>query len=295
MNTILQLLRVKSWVKNGFLFLPLIFSLQLTNTTSLLWAVHAVIIFSFVSSSIYIINDLLDAKADAEHPRKKLRPVASGKIKKSTAFLAAFVCVILAIGLSFISKMPTGFLWVLFLYFILNIAYSWFLKRVSIIELMVVATNFVLRVLAGCFAISVAPSHWILVVTFFLSLLMVVVKRKSEIILLDSKAVSHRKVLDNYSLGFLNMLIYMSATITITAYLLYSIDVKIVSALKTNHLMYSTLFVVLGIIRFIQISESKEYEGEGDPTIILFKDRFIQITVLSWLMYLYIAIYVFHS
>jgi hypothetical protein len=150
----------------------------------------------------------------------------------------------------------------------------------------------VLRVLAGCAIIAVKPSHWILVVTFFLAFLMVVVKRKSEITQLQGNAENHRAVLKAYSVGFLNTLTYIAATITITAYLLYSIDPDVVKALGTDWLMYSSLFVLMGVIRFIQISEQGLYEGEGDPTTLLFKDRFLQGTVCCWILYLIGIIYV---
>lgn len=293
METLFQLLRVKSWVKNGFVLLPLIFSLRLMDSYCLLMALHGVLVFSLISSSIYIFNDIIDAKADALHPRKKLRPIASGKVKVLHAGLVALLSIVFAILVFIFSKMPIEFMGVLVAYFILNIAYSLFLKKVPIVELIIVSTNFVLRVLSGCFVIAVAPSHWILVVTFFLSLLLVVVKRKSEILMLNQNATIHRQVLNSYSVEFLNMLVYISATITITAYLLYTIDPQVFLSFKTDNLMYSTLFVFLGIVRFIQISGSKEYDGEGDPTIILFKDRFIQISIICWLVYLYLLLYVF--
>lgn len=292
MSTFLALLRVKSWVKNGFLLLPLLFSLKLLDSISVLYAFHGVIIFSLASSFIYIVNDTLDASADALHPRKKTRPIASGKTSKTQAILIGFLCLFLAFGISYFSKMPLWFNTTVLTYLILNIAYSFYLKTVVLLELMVVSTNFVLRVLAGCFAIVVEPSNWILVVTFFLSLLMVVVKRKSEIQMLDSEALNHRVVLKNYSLGFLNGLVYLSATITITAYLLYSIDPRVTEALGSQSLIYSTVFVLLGILRLILISETSAHGGEGDPTVLLYKDRFIQLTILCWIVYLYITLYV---
>ena len=155
-----------------------------------------------------------------------------------------------------------------------------------------VAINFVLRVLAGCFVISVAPSNWILVVTFFLSLLLVLVKRRAELVVLGTNAAAHRKVLKYYSEGFLDKLILIAATITITAYILYSIDPKVTFLLKTNSLIYTSVFVVIGVFRFVQLSEGKEFEGEGDPTTLLFKDRFTQLILLAWLISLFLLLYV---
>ena len=291
MKKYFELIRIKSWVKNGFLLLPLIFSLKLTETNTILYALHGVLIFCLASSFIYIINDVLDANVDALHPRKKSRPIASGAISKSKALILGLGCLCGAVAIHFASQMPCWFGTTVLTYLALNLAYSFYLKTVVLVELLVVSTNFVLRVLAGCFAISVAPSNWILVVTFFLSLLLVVVKRKSEMHLLQAEAFNHRVVLKQYTLGFLNGLVYLAATVTITAYLLYSMDPQVTSALNTQHLIYSTFFVVIGILRLILISETAGHEGEGDPTVLLFKDRFIQLTIICWIIYLYLIIY----
>ena len=287
-----KLLRIKSWVKNGFLLLPAIFSLQLLQTTQMNALFIGVVVFSLVNSFVYIINDIKDATEDALHPRKKLRPIASGLIQKNTAFLVGIGLLVIATTLCFFFGLSYGFILTITAYLVLNIGYTFGLKRLPLLELFIVAINFVLRVLAGCAILLVKPSHWILVVTFFLSLLLVVVKRKSEINQLHGSATQHRAVLGAYSLSFLSALSYIAATITITAYLLYSIDSDVVNALGTDSIMYSSIFVLFGITRLIQISEQNLFEGEGDPTTLLFKDRFLQGTVLCWLMFLIIVIYV---
>ncbi|MFM7595033.1 MAG: UbiA prenyltransferase family protein [Flavobacteriales bacterium] len=287
-----NLLRVKSWVKNGFLFLPAIFSLHLLQWNVMYSVFMGTFVFSLISSFVYINNDIKDAGEDALHPRKKHRPIAAGLISKTRAFFVGIILLIIAFSVFFITKLPLTFLSIVLTYLLLNLLYSFWLKTLPLLELFIVAINFVLRVLAGCSIIAVKPSHWILVVTFFLAFLMVVVKRKSEITQLQGNAVNHRTVLKAYSVGFLNTLTYIAATITITAYLLYSIDPAVVKALGTDWLMYSSLFVLMGVIRFIQISEQGLYEGEGDPTTLLFKDRFLQGTVSCWILYLIGIIYV---
>ncbi|MFM7663096.1 MAG: UbiA prenyltransferase family protein, partial [Bacteroidota bacterium] len=266
MKTYLQLLRAKSWVKNGFLFLPAVFSLKLLDEQLMLHLILGFFVFSLSSSFIYLHNDLKDAPQDALHPRKQNRPIASGKVSKNNAFLISSFVLVAALVLFYISALPFSFLWIVVSYLTLNLLYVFWLKNVPLLELFVVAMNFVLRVLAGCAILAVTPSHWILVVTFFLSFLMVVVKRKAEIIQLDARAKDHRAVLASYSISFLNTLVYIAATITITAYLLYSIDPKVMQNLGSEYLIYSSLFVFLGIIRLIQISEMQLHEGEGDPT-----------------------------
>ena len=292
MKMYFELLRIKSWVKNGFLFLPLVFALKLLEQDLFISVVIAFFSFSFCSSFIYIINDVLDAKADALHPRKKNRPIPSGKISSRLALMIGVVCLAVSFGLVFSFAISVFFSYIILCYLFLNIAYVLVLKNIHLIELFVVAINFVLRVLAGCFVINVAPSNWILVVTFFLSLLLVLVKRRAELVVLGTNAAAHRKVLKYYSEGFLDKLILIAATITITAYILYSIDPKVTFLLKTNSLIYTSVFVVIGVFRFVQLSEGKEFEGEGDPTTLLFKDRFTQLVLLAWLISLFLLLYV---
>ena len=292
MKMYFELLRIKSWVKNGFLFLPLVFALKLLEQDLFISVVIAFFSFSFCSSFIYIINDVLDAKADALHPRKKNRPIPSGKISSRLALMIGVGCLAISFGLVFSFAISVFFSYIILCYLFLNIAYVLVLKNIHLIELFVVAINFVLRVLAGCFVISVAPSNWILVVTFFLSLLLVLVKRRAELVVLGTNAAAHRKVLKYYSEGFLDKLILIAATITITAYILYSIDPKVTFLLKTNSLIYTSIFVVIGVFRFVQLSEGKEFDGEGDPTTLLFKDRFTQLVLLAWLISLFFLLYV---
>ena len=292
MKMYFELLRIKSWVKNGFLFLPLVFALKLLHQDLFISVVIAFFSFSFCSSFIYIINDVLDAKADALHPRKKNRPIPSGKISSRLALMIGVGCLAISFGLVFSFAISVFFSYIILCYLFLNIAYVLLLKNIHLIELFVVAINFVLRVLAGCFVINVAPSNWILVVTFFLSLLLVLVKRRAELVVLGTNAAAHRKVLKYYSEGFLDKLILIAATITITAYILYSIDPKVTFLLKTNSLIYTSVFVVIGVFRFVQLSEGKEFDGEGDPTTLLFKDRFTQLVLLAWLISLLFLLYV---
>lgn len=276
-----KLIRVKSWVKNGFLILPLIFSLNLFKEGFLITEIIGFFSFSFCCSFIYILNDLVDIEADKLHPRKKLRPLPSGKISKTNAQIIGFV--LLSIGLVSSFYLSQDFFIVVSAYVLLNICYSLILKEINILEFLVVAINFVLRVLAGCFLIKVEPSGWILVVTFFLALFLIITKRKSEIIQLGDQAASHRKVLKHYTSNFLDKLILISGTITLCAYLLYSIDPEVIKAIESKNLIFTSVFVVIGLFRYIQLNSSSLYEGEGDPTTLLFKDPFTQLNILLWI------------
>ncbi|MBM3427196.1 MAG: hypothetical protein FJX95_00270 [Bacteroidetes bacterium] len=292
MSALLELLRVKSWIKNGFIFLPLVFSLNLLHLDLVSRAAIACIAFSLACSFIYVINDWVDAEKDLLHPRKKLRPIPSGKISKNNALVIALVTLIGSCTLIFFSQLPNAFIAILGIYVLLNLAYSFVLKRINIIEFFVVAVNFVFRVLAGCYVIAVNPTSWILVVSFFLALFLILIKRKSELVMLENGAQAHRAVLANYSQELLDKFIFIVATITITAYLLYTMDVKVQAALHTDKILYSSIFVVLGIFRFIQLSQFKAFDGEGDPTTLLFKDRFTQINLILWMSSLIVILYV---
>lgn len=279
--TLLKLIRVKSWVKNGFLILPLIFSLNLFKEGLLLTEIIGFFSFSFCCSFIYILNDIVDIEADKLHPRKKLRPLPAEKISKSNALIIGLI--LLSIGLFCSFNLTTDFFIVISAYVILNICYSLLLKKINILEFLVVAINFVLRVLAGCFLIKVDPSGWILVVTFFLALFLILTKRKSEIIQLGDQATEHREVLKHYTAAFLDKLILISGTITLCAYLLYSIDPEVIKAIESKNLIFTSVFVVVGLFRYIQLNSSNQYEGEGDPTTLLFKDPFTQLNILLWM------------
>jgi decaprenyl-phosphate phosphoribosyltransferase len=291
MKAIISLIRVKSWVKNGFIFLPLIFSLNLLHLELAKRAGWAFIAFSLACSFIYVINDWVDADKDALHPRKKLRPLPSGAISKSNALMIALICMAGALAVIYFAQLPDAFTGILAVYVVLNLAYSFVLKQINIIEFFVVAVNFVFRVLAGCYVIAVNPTSWILVVSFFLALFLILIKRKSELMMLDNGAKNHRAVLAHYSQDLLDKFLFVVATITITAYLLYTMDTKVQAALHTDKILYTSIFVVLGIFRFIQLSHFKAFDGEGDPTTLLFKDRFTQINLILWMSSLIVILY----
>lgn len=289
MLAVLQLLRGRSWIKNFFLFFPLIFSLELFSPDSVIRSLVAFIGFSLVSSTIYIINDIGDIDADRLHPRKKTRPLPSGKISLKLAYIMAAVLIIAAAAVGWILSLK--FMAALAGYFLLNIAYNLVLKHVNLLDVATIAINFVLRILAGCFAIAVTPSQWIIVVTFFISLFLVFIKRKSELKILKENAPEHRPVLKYYTIALLDKYILINAAVTLFAYVMYTLDEHVIALFNTDKLIYSTPFVAIGLFRFMQLSESNKYNDEGDPTHLLLKDRYIQIVFLLWLGYLISILY----
>lgn len=284
-----RLLRINNWIKNIFVLFPLVFSLKLLDIISLIHAVLALATFCVISSVIYILNDLKDIEKDKLHPRKKNRPIASGKVSNVSAFITIGLLLFIAIVLLFF--LPSNVSFTLITYAILNLAYIYYLKKVFLLDSFIIALNFILRILVGCFAINVVPSNWILVVTFFIALLLTFIKRKSELLIMKEHATKHREVLKFYTVQTLDSYIYICSTATITAYILYTIDTGVIETFGTNKLLYSAIFVIVGIFRFLYLSNSNTYNSEGDPTSLLIKDRYLQVTFFLWALYIIILIY----
>jgi 4-hydroxybenzoate polyprenyltransferase len=284
-----RLLRISSWLKNGFVIAPLIYSLKLLEISALNNSILAFLVYSFASSSLYIINDIIDKQKDLLHPRKKNRPIPSGKININLAIGIAAVLFILAIYIA--QSISIKFLGIITLFIINNILYSFWWKNANLLDSFSIGISFVLRTIGGCMAIDVIPSTWIIIITFTLSLFLIFIKRKSEIEILGENAVKHRKVLQYYSIEILNHFIFITAAITITAYILYSINQEVNDLLGTNLLVYSSFFVFLGVFRFIQLSFLDKYSHEGDPTTLLIKDRFTQINILFYIIFIVSIIY----
>ena len=258
----LRLIRVHQWVKNLFVFVPLLFSLHLFNLFYFFQTLSAFIVFCFASSAIYVINDIVDIEADRAHPVKKNRPLPSGKISKSTAvFLAVFLLILVSISLTYFNY---KFIVLAVAFVVLNILYSFWLKNVVILDIFSIAAGFSIRVLAGAFAIQVPVSSWLLLTTMFISLFLGVMKRRSELTLVtENSGMQSRKVLGQYSLNFTDQMATIAATGVIVCYALYSVAPRTVSIFNTERLIYTTPFVVFGIFRFMYL----EYiSGKGENT-----------------------------
>lgn len=289
---IFKLLRVYSWIKNLLIFAPLVFSLHLFNPHDFINSCIAFIIFCFGSSIIYIINDIIDRKGDMCHPRKKNRPLVTKEISIQSAYIIIGIIFILFIFL--LSKTYLSFNVIILIYLFLNILYTYILKKINLIDIITIPLFFILRVLGGCFIIDVKPSEWIIVVTFFVSLFLTIIKRKSELLMMGSKAELHRNVLKYYNVETLNVYIYITATITIFSYILYTVDKNTIYMIGTSNMIYTSLFVILGLFRFIQLSyaSNDNYNSEGDPTFLIIKDRFIQFILICWILSVLLILYI---
>jgi 4-hydroxybenzoate polyprenyltransferase len=277
LTALLKTMRPRQWTKNVFIFAALVFDKQLLNGDSFLRTLAGFGLFCLISSSVYIFNDLADVEADRQHPEKKNRPIAAGKLPVGVAWFAGVGLVVLTLGLAFL--LTQGFETVLIIYFLINMAYSKWLKHIPIIDVLVIATGFVLRVHAGVTLIEVQRfSPWLYVVMTLLALFLGFGKRRAELALLAHGAGSHRKVLDGYTLPLLDQYIMIVSGTTIVAYSLYTFSAP---NLPENHSMMLTIpFVVYTIFRYLYLIEVKH--AGGAPEEVLLSDRPFQIAMVLW-------------
>ena len=272
-------LRPQQWIKNGFVFVPLIFSLKAFEVSSVLIAVLVFIGFCMAASSIYLINDLHDFEADRRHPKKRNRPIAAGLLPKRVARVAAILLVVVALlaGL-WISKL---FLIVIIIYLIVQLLYTYSFKNIVILDIFCIATGFFLRVIAGAVAIQVEISHWLIICTILISIFLSLAKRRHEAVILGHEESSHhRKVLSEYSPYLLDQMIAVVTSATLLSYMLYCISPNTMRIFNTDKMIYTFPFVLYGIFRYLYLIHKKE-EG-GAPEKILITDIPTLLSVLLW-------------
>ncbi|MFQ5867508.1 MAG: decaprenyl-phosphate phosphoribosyltransferase [bacterium] len=275
-----RLIRPKHWVKNLFLFLPLLFGLQIFNPKSLLTASVAFVSFCFAASSIYIFNDIMDLQSDRFHPIKKHRPLASGEINVTTAYIISTVLALMSLFLGFFCNI--GFVLVVVTYMGINILYSIYLKNVVILDVFIIALGFVLRIVAGSVATNIYMSKWILLCGFTLSLFLGFTKRRAEMVELGEGFVSHRAVLSHYNPYFLDTMINIVNSLTVITYLFYTID-STTTAKFGNKLFLSLPIVLYGIFRYQYLIYHKG--KSSSPTENFLTDIPLLSAVIIWAIF----------
>lgn len=286
-----QLLRVPQWIKNLFVFIPLLFSLHLFEREYFLLTFKAFLIFCLASSFIYIVNDIIDINADAVHPKKKFRPLPSGKISVTAAWLASVILFVVIVFLTILS--PKEFIFLLVSFISINVLYSIYFKHIVILDIFSIAAGFSIRVLAGAAIINVPVSSWLILTTMFISLFLAVMKRHSELEqITDSQKTHTRKVLAEYSLTFTNQIATVAAAGVIICYALYTVSERTVSVFGTENLIYTTPFVVFGIFRFMYL-EYLNQKGENTTQIMLTDIPMIMTVVLYGLTTILIVYKIF--
>jgi decaprenyl-phosphate phosphoribosyltransferase len=286
MANYLALLRVDQYVKNLFIFLPLFFALKITQVDLLLNNLIAFVCFSLIASAAYILNDYKDIEEDKKHPVKRFRPLTAGRIGHRKAFIimAFFAVISLAVSL----YIGINLFLILLAYFVLNVLYSLGLKHVPILDLFIISGGFVFRILAGAEVSGVEASKWIILMIFLLALFLGFAKRRDDI-LLSMSGHQARKNIDGYNLEFVNAGMIIMAPVILVSYISYTVSPQIIDQFNTQYLYLTVLFVILGILRYMQLTFVEN--NSGNPTKILLTDRFIQITIIFWFVTFVILIY----
>ena len=286
----IKLVRVPQWIKNFFVFVPLLFSQHIFNKDYFIPALAAFLMFCLVSSIVYVFNDIVDIEADRVHPTKKNRPLPSGKISIQNAVITIIVFAAL-VGL-FLPALNTKFRIFLLSYFLLNIFYTFIFKHIVLLDIFSLAAGFMLRVMAGAFVISVEVSSWLILTTMFISLFLGVMKRRSELVLInDDPNKNTRKVLASYSLNFTDQMATIAAAGVIICYALYTVAERTTKLFHTDNMIYTTPFVVFGIFRYMFLVYMNK-KGENTVEIML-TDIPMIINVVLYILAIILIIYRF--
>ncbi len=289
-NTIsayVQLARPHQYVKNAFVWLPLFFGYKLADPIALLNTLLAFFAFCLTASAVYVLNDYKDINEDREHPKKKDRPLASGRLTTLNAVVFLFLLFFVSVSVS-LALLPKAFLFVLIAYFLLNVGYSFYLKHIAILDVVCIAVGFVFRVLAGGIASAVPVSHWIIIMTFLLAIFLALGKRRDDL-LLSANGCNIRKCLNGYSLEFVSMSMVIMTSVVIVAYILYCVSPEVVQKHGTHNLYFTGVWVIIGLLRYLQITFVKGMSGS--PTLILLKDYFLWAVLGGWIATFYWLIY----
>ena len=271
MTGYVKALRIRHWIKNLFLFAAPFFGGSLASQAVILFALPAFFAFSFVASAVYIFNDIQDIAYDKRHPKKKKRPIASGAISKKSAYVSFLILAGASSALSL--WISPRFFFIVSIYIVIHAVYSVGLKNIPVVDLLCIASGFLLRVLAGGAAFQVDISTWLLLTMFTISLVLASGKRIGEIIFLNEQAMKQRKALQYYSHSILRAILIVSASASLIAYVMYTLE-------QHEGLIYTVPIVIFGLFRYILLAR----KGFGDPTDAMTKDKWLALTVLVWLL-----------
>jgi 4-hydroxybenzoate polyprenyltransferase len=287
MKAIIRLIRVRHWVKNLFLFIPSFFAGHLFKSEELLMVGIGVFAFSLVASGVYVINDYRDRFVDRLHPTKKLRPIASGEVGAVTAWI--LIALLVSSGLIIAASLEMTFFYILLGYFVMNLGYSFGLKHIPILDLFIVSLGFLLRVYSGGVIADLPITHWLSLMILLLALFLIIAKRRDDILINAKNGNVIRKSTESYNLDFINSCITLLSAVVIVAYIMYTVSPEVTERFNSDYLFITTIFVIAGIMRYLQIIfvENKS----GSPTKIFLKDKFILITIACWILCFYFIIY----
>lgn len=283
----LRALRPHQWVKNAFVLAALVFARKLTDPAAVVDALLAVAAFCAIASSIYLVNDVADYERDRVHPKKRNRPIAAGLVNRSTALVMAAVLAPIGLWLAYDLNLRTGV--TVSIYGVMNLAYSFRLKHVVLLDVFVIAAGFLLRVCAGAFAIEVVISPWLVLCTFFIALFLAFCKRRQELVSLGDEAAAHRGILAEYTTPYIDKMISALASMTVMSYALYTIDPNVAAKLRTDGLVMTLPLVLFGVFRYLYLVH--RHDMGGSPTEVVLTDRGVQAIVGLYVALVVVCIY----
>lgn len=293
-KNVFRLIRPHQWLKNGFVLLPLFFGRYITDVNRIGTALCVFAAFCFAASGVYCLNDIYDAEADRRHATKCRRPIASGAISRKGGYAVMWICwglsMAFAIGAGGGDVGTTAAVGAIVLaYVVMNVGYCIRLKNIGIVDVFCIAVGFVLRVIAGGVATDIWISQWIVLMTFLLALFLAFAKRRDDVVIFEDTGVLARKNVGRYNLHFVNHAIGIVASITMVCYIMYTVSDDVVSRMGNNYLYMTSVFVLAGIIRYLQIAMVDI--NSGSPTKVLMRDRFIQACIVGWVLAFSLILY----
>lgn len=287
-STVPRLLRVHQWVKNGFIFFPAFFAEALFEPGVLLRTGWGFVLFSLAASAIYLYNDLRDVDQDRLHPEKRLRPIASGEMPLAAVpWTSVFLGVVAIVFGWLLDPMFGG---ILITYMVMNFLYSQWLKRIPIVDVTIIAMGFILRIFAGGVLGMVPNSHWIYLVTFLLALFLALAKRRDDLVQVNG-GTNLRASLKGYNLQFVDASMITLAVLTVQSYIMYTTSEEVITRMGTDRLYATSGFVVLGMLRYFQITLVEK--RSGSPSKLVYSDPGIRLVLLGWIISFALILYAF--
>ena len=288
MKYLLKLLRPEQWLKNLFVLTPLFFSGQMADNIHFGDAMAAMAAYCLAASGIYCFNDVADAEADRLHPQKRHRPVAAGHIGKQWAVGVGITLTVTALVAAWLTvgKRLTG---ILLCYLVLNVAYCLWLKRIALVDIFIISTGFVLRLMAGSVSTGIALSHWIVLMTFLLALFLALAKRRDDVLIFERGGGQMRKNVERYNRSFVDTAIAITVAVTLVCYFMYTLSAEVMERTGASHLYLTAIFVLLGMFRYLQLTMVDA--RSGSPTRLLAYDHFLQLCILCWIASFVIILY----
>ena len=291
MKHFIQLLRPLQWIKNGFVFAPIFFSNHLLEWNFFLPTFIVFMSFCLISSSIYCFNDLQDVEADRLHPKKCKRPIASGNVSVKAGYTMMLLCLIGAFALLPLAKsVNTPYLYIIIGgYWLMNIAYCLRLKQIAILDVSIIAIGFVMRVLIGGVTTDIWISHWLVLMTFLVTLFLAFTKRNDDFRLYEQTGQKPRVSITGYNKTFINEATAIIGSVTMVSYIMYTMSPEVIERMGTRYVYLTSGWVLAGLLRYLQ--NMIVYGLSGSPTKSLVKDHFIQICIIGWIASFFAIIY----